>query len=71
MSTMLLVMVVFLLMLVLVAYIFARWRDRERRVAEMSDLLKKMFGRYLSTEVMNTMIENPLALEMGGGSAGA
>jgi class 3 adenylate cyclase len=65
-GTILLVMTIFLLMLVLVAYIFKRWRDRERKVAEMTDLLKKMFGRYLSTEVMNTMIENPLALEMGG-----
>jgi adenylate cyclase len=25
-----------------------------------------MFGRYLSTEIMNSMIENPLALELGG-----
>ena len=65
-GTMLLVMTIFVLMLVLVAYIFARWRDRERKVAEMTNLLKKMFGRYLSTEVMNSMIENPLALEMGG-----
>ncbi len=62
----LLVMMVFLLMLVLMAYIFARWRDRESKVSEMTVLLKKMFGRYLSTEVMNSMIENPLALEMGG-----
>ena len=65
-GTIILVMVVFLTMLLLIAYIFARWRDRETRVAEMTNLLKKMFGRYLSTEVMNSMIENPLALEMGG-----
>jgi len=65
-GTLALVMVVFLLMLLLVAYIFARWRDRETKVAEMTDLLKKMFGRYLSTEVMNSLIENPLALELGG-----
>ena len=65
-GTGILVMVVFLLMLLLVAYIFSRWRDRESKVSEMTDLLKKMFGRYLSTEVMNSMIENPLALEMGG-----
>lgn len=32
----------------------------------MSALLKKMFGRYLSTEVMNSLIENPSALELGG-----
>jgi len=65
-GTLSLVMVVFVLMLLLVAYIFARWRDRETKVAEMTDLLKKMFGRYLSTEVMNSLIENPLALELGG-----
>ena len=59
-------MVIFLLMLLLSAYIFARWRDREKKVAEMTDFLKKMFGRYLSTEIMNSMIENPLALELGG-----
>ena len=65
-GTMALVMVVFLLMLLLVAYIFARWRDREAKVAEMTALLKKMFGRYLSTEVMTSLIENPSALELGG-----
>jgi adenylate cyclase len=32
----------------------------------MTALLKKMFGRYLSTEVMNSLIENPSALELGG-----
>ena len=65
-GTMVFVMVVFLLMLLLVAYIFARWRDREAKVAEMTALLKKMFGRYLSTEVMTSLIENPSALELGG-----
>jgi class 3 adenylate cyclase len=30
------------------------------------DLLKTMFGRYLSTEVMTSLIENPSALELGG-----
>ncbi len=65
-GTLAIVMVVFLLMLLLTAYVFIRWRDREAKVAEMTDLLKKMFGRYLSTEVMNSLIENPLALELGG-----
>ena len=65
-GAMALVMIVFLLMLLLMADIFARWRDRETKVAEMSDLLKKMFGRYLSKEVMNSIIEDPLAFEMGG-----
>jgi len=30
------------------------------------ELLKTMFGRYLSTEVMASLIENPSALELGG-----
>jgi adenylate cyclase len=36
------------------------------RLAEMAELLKKMFGRYLSTEVMNSLIEDPSSLELGG-----
>lgn len=41
--------------------------EKERKkLAEMSALLKKMFGRYLSTEVMTSLIENPAALELGG-----
>jgi len=40
--------------------------EEREKVAEMAALLKKMFGRYLSTEVMNTIIENPEALELGG-----
>lgn len=31
-----------------------------------TELIKKMFGRYLSTEVMNTLLEDPSALELGG-----
>ena len=27
-----------------------------------SELIKKMFGRYLSTEVMNSLLEDPAAL---------
>jgi Adenylate and Guanylate cyclase catalytic domain len=61
-----LVLMIFLLMLSLIAYIFARWRDREVKVVEMTALLKKMFGRYLSTEVMNSFIEKPSTLELGG-----
>lgn len=30
------------------------------------EFLKTMFGRYLSTEVMTSLIENPMALELGG-----
>lgn len=40
-------------------------KEREKLV-DLTDLLKKMFGRYLSTEVMNSLIENPSALELGG-----
>jgi len=36
------------------------------RIEEMASLLKKMFGRYLSIEVMNSLIENPSAIELGG-----
>jgi len=31
-----------------------------------SELIKKMFGRYLSTEVMNSLLEDPTALALGG-----
>ena len=31
-----------------------------------SELIKKMFGRYLSTEVLNSLLEDPSALELGG-----
>ncbi len=66
MGTTFLVIMVFLAMLLLIAHIFSRWRDREAKVAEMSELLRKMFGRYLSTEVMNALIEDPAAFELGG-----
>ncbi len=33
---------------------------------EMAGLLRRMFGRYLSPEVMNALIENPASLELGG-----
>lgn len=31
-----------------------------------TEIIKKMFGRYLSTEVMNSLLEDPTALELGG-----
>jgi class 3 adenylate cyclase len=40
--------------------------EEREKLAEMSTILKKMFGRYLSAEVMNSLIENPSALELGG-----
>jgi class 3 adenylate cyclase/HAMP domain-containing protein len=33
---------------------------------QRADLLEKMFGRYLSQEVMNTIIENPDTIKLGG-----
>jgi len=53
-------------MAILFGYILVRWRKREAQVAEMSELLKKMFGRYISTEVMASIINNPSMLELGG-----
>ncbi|MEW6777112.1 MAG: adenylate/guanylate cyclase domain-containing protein [Bdellovibrionota bacterium] len=47
-------------------YVISEWRKREGQVVEFSELLKKMFGRYLSPEVMNSLIQNPEALELGG-----
>ena len=53
-------------MIFMLGYILYRWRKREAQVVEMTALLKRMFGRYLSTEVMSSIIENPSALELGG-----
>ena len=41
-------------------------RLAEQEATELSEFLKKMFGRYLSTEVMDSLLENPSALELGG-----
>jgi class 3 adenylate cyclase len=41
-------------------------RLAEKEAKELSDFLKKMFGRYLSPEVMESLLENPAALELGG-----
>ncbi len=56
----------FLLMLSLMTFVVLQWRKRESEVADMTALLKKMFGRYLSTEVMKSILENPAGMEMGG-----
>ena len=40
--------------------------EEREKLSEMAALLKKMFGRYLSTEVMNSLIEDPSTLELGG-----
>ena len=57
---------IFFIMLFLILFIVARWRDRETKVTEMTALLKKMFGRYLSTDVMKTILDDPSTLELGG-----
>jgi class 3 adenylate cyclase len=41
-------------------------RLAEQEAKELSEFLKKMFGRYISTKVMNSLLENPSALELGG-----
>ena len=40
--------------------------DKSNELEKTLELLKTMFGRYLSTEVMTSLIENPSALELGG-----
>ena len=47
-------------------YLLAKRDEAKAEVTEMSSVLKKMFGHYLSTEVMNSLIENPSELELGG-----
>lgn len=41
-------------------------RSAQKNSAELAALLKKMFGRYLSTKVMDSLIEDPSSLELGG-----
>jgi len=65
-STLSFQILVFLLMLLIILFVVVRWKDRERKLSDATDVLKKMFGRYLSTEVMNSLLENPAALELGG-----
>jgi class 3 adenylate cyclase/HAMP domain-containing protein len=44
----------------------AELEESHQEATELSEFLKKMFGRYLSTEVMNSLLENPSAMELGG-----
>ena len=41
-------------------------RLAEKDAKDLSEFLKKMFGRYLSTEVMDSLLKNPATLELGG-----
>jgi len=58
--------IISIIVFVLNIYLLTKRDEAKAKVAEMSTLLKKMFGRYLSAEVMKTLIENPSALELGG-----
>lgn len=55
------------IMVLLIRHIALRWRRSEQAVAERNGLLQRMFGRYMSTEVMRTLLDNPEeALTLGG-----
>jgi adenylate cyclase len=41
-------------------------RVAEKSATELSEFLKQMFGRYISTEVMTSLMEDPSATELGG-----
>ena len=51
---------------ILNVYLLGKRDEAMAKVAEMSSILKQMFGRYLSTEVMNSLIQDPSGLELGG-----
>jgi class 3 adenylate cyclase len=51
---------------VVFAFILERARRQAARVAQMSELLKQMFGRYISTEVMRTLLDEPGSFALGG-----
>ena len=44
----------------------AELEKSHQEATELSEFLKKMFGRYLSIEVMNSLLEDPSAMELGG-----
>ena len=48
------------------ATVILRWRDREAQLAELNRFLRKTFGRYLSKEVLQTLLADPRAVELGG-----
>jgi len=43
-----------------------RLRVAEGEATQLSEFLKNVFGRYLSADVMNSLLEDPSAFEMGG-----
>ena len=62
-----LVMAVVMLLIYSTIYFFIKqqrkFADKEK---DMTAFLRKMFGRYISEEVMNTMIESPDSIRLGG-----
>jgi adenylate cyclase len=47
-------------------YLVRRSRAESLRIAQLSELLKRMFGRYISNEVMHVLLADPGAFELGG-----
>jgi len=60
------IVIISLIVFGLNVFLLAKREEAKAKLAEMAFILKKMFGRYLSTEVMNSFIANPSALELGG-----
>jgi len=49
-----------------ICFFIKQQRKFTAKEKEVSEFLRKMFGRYLSENVMNTMIESPDAIRLGG-----
>ena len=47
-------------------YFLTKKEETKIKLEEMTSLLKKLFGRYLSPEVTESLIENPSAIELAG-----
>jgi class 3 adenylate cyclase len=50
----------------IVALLVRRSREQAVQIERSAEILKRMFGRYLSTELMHTLLDNPEAFEGGG-----
>ena len=56
-----------LALFVVIRYVVLRWKRSERAVAERNRLLHHMFGRYMSAEVVRTLLDDPdQGLSLGG-----
>ena len=51
---------------VVFAFLLARARERAVRVEQLGALLKQMFGRYVSTEVVKSLLARPRGFQLGG-----